>query len=316
MCKGKERVRCGTCGSELVVKLNKKEKVGGGEEEVLVASQIKEELVDKYVELIITSHGEDCLWRQRGCDDAIFKLPLNHAQTTIQGIRERYEELKTRSENLPYLHDLRTPPELDLDLVVKYLPENFFKTPNQNASTAGPEVNKVALTLSLCGWQSHTHPRLGPQPGSISCHACFRVLGLWLFKSKEVNSQGERVISAAMNCLDVVKEHREYCPWRNAISQNGSKAASPGKVLLAGWETVLRVLRNDHFLKNGGDVAELEKGRPVTSGDVGAGGGGEEDKKAEEARDKERWARLRRVKSLFDTKRGKGRGGDVKSVAL
>jgi hypothetical protein len=24
--------------------------------------------VDKYVELIVTSHDEDCLWRKRGCD--------------------------------------------------------------------------------------------------------------------------------------------------------------------------------------------------------------------------------------------------------
>lgn len=25
-------------------------------------------LVDKYAELIITSHAENCLWRARGCD--------------------------------------------------------------------------------------------------------------------------------------------------------------------------------------------------------------------------------------------------------
>jgi hypothetical protein len=31
-------------------------------------------LVDKYVELIVTSHDEDCLWRKRGCDG---KLPLS-----------------------------------------------------------------------------------------------------------------------------------------------------------------------------------------------------------------------------------------------
>lgn len=25
-------------------------------------------LVERYVELIVTSHDEDCLWRKRGCD--------------------------------------------------------------------------------------------------------------------------------------------------------------------------------------------------------------------------------------------------------
>lgn len=84
MCKKWERVRCELCEKEIVVKLNVKE-VDGQEERVLNASEIgthnirraapgmltrnaEEALVERYVELIITSHAEDCLWRQRGCD--------------------------------------------------------------------------------------------------------------------------------------------------------------------------------------------------------------------------------------------------------
>lgn len=67
VCQGKERVRCALCNKELVIKLNKKE-VDGKEVSVLVPSEIEEALVNKYVDLIVESHREDCLWRKRGCD--------------------------------------------------------------------------------------------------------------------------------------------------------------------------------------------------------------------------------------------------------
>lgn len=84
ICKKKERVRCTLCNVEVLVKLNKRE-VDGKEEPVYIPENIgavrdshfyhyktnirlEEALVDKYVELIVTSHNEDCLWRKRGCD--------------------------------------------------------------------------------------------------------------------------------------------------------------------------------------------------------------------------------------------------------
>jgi hypothetical protein len=67
VCQGKERVRCTLCGHELVVKVNRKE-VDGKEIAVLIASEIAESVVDKYVELIVEAHAEDCLWRKKGCD--------------------------------------------------------------------------------------------------------------------------------------------------------------------------------------------------------------------------------------------------------
>jgi hypothetical protein len=84
VCQKFERVRCCLCNVEILVKLNRRE-VDGKEEPVYVAQNIgmplcqlllkqltdfliEDALVDKYVELIVTSHGEDCLWRKRGCD--------------------------------------------------------------------------------------------------------------------------------------------------------------------------------------------------------------------------------------------------------
>lgn len=313
------------------MKLNKKE-VDGKEEPVYVAQNIEDALVDKYVELIVTSHDEDCLWRKRGCDDSIFKLPLSHAPTTVQTLRERYDELCLRKDTLPYQFNLKIPDTFHLDTIISYLPPDFFTKPPP--STQDTEVNKTALTLALFGWQGHTHSRLGVQLGSISCTACFRVLGLWLFKSKAVSTTGEETEGPIVNCLNVVKEHRDYCPWSNAISQNGKGRSSTSN--LAGWEIVLRVLKNEYYLKHSGDVdKEKERGRegavrPVTAGSVGSVGSVESlgegkegmdeeeaERKERDAKDKERWARLRRVKSLFDTKAGKKlqRSASAKSKA-
>lgn len=67
VCQGKERVKCTLCNAELVVKINRKE-VDGKEISVLIASEIEESVVGRYAQLVVESHGEDCLWRRKGCD--------------------------------------------------------------------------------------------------------------------------------------------------------------------------------------------------------------------------------------------------------
>ncbi|TVY53970.1 mRNA export factor rsm1 [Lachnellula cervina] len=313
VCQKFERVRCCLCNVEILVKLNKKE-VDGKEEPVYVAQNIEDALVDKYVELIVSSHEENCLWRKRGCDDSIFKLSLNNAEITIQTLRERYNELYNRSENLPYSFNIRTPPNFDLDLILSYLPNNFFVSLDKSEDVPPAKVNKVAFIMALFGWQGYKHERLGVQSGSVSCQACFRVLGLWIFKSKEINQAGEEVANPVVNCLDVVKEHRDYCPWRNAASQNGQKATDNSEsTALAGWEIVLRVLKNDHYFRHGNEIQAARASVSVASKPVASDAVSEihstldedEDAKSRDEKDSQRWARLKRVKSLFDTKGGK-----------
>jgi hypothetical protein len=246
--------------------------------------------------------------------DSIFKLPLSHAPTTIQTLRERYDELSTRAETLPYMFNMRTPPDFELDLILSYLPRDFFKSPPTIPETENPiptPVNRVAFLMALFGWQGHTHDRLGVQVGSVSCHACFRVLGLWLFKSKKVNEAGEEIDGPVVNCLDVVKEHRDYCPWQNPASQNGQSTTTKSSTnSMAGWEIVLRVLKNDYYLRANREDHGRPSKQPSTdnSSDITSTFEIElDDKDARSIRDekdKERWSRLRRVKSLFNTKEG------------
>jgi len=146
---------------------------------------------------------------------------------------------------------MRTPEGFDLDVVLKYLANDFaISSSISPESTSSTEVNKVAFLMALFGWHGHTHGRMGAQLGSVACQACFRVLGLWLFKSKSVNEAGEEVTGPVVNGLDASLEHRDYCPWRNAVSQNGQHPtvrSSTNK--MAGWEIVVRILKNEYHLR-------------------------------------------------------------------
>jgi hypothetical protein len=245
------------------------------------------------------------------CLDSIFKLPLNHPGTTMHHLRDRYDELCRRKETLPYMMNMRTPLGFNLDLVLSYLPADFFaySSAQHIENPIQPEINKVALLMALFGWQGHKHATLGEQLGSVSCQACFRVLGLWLFKSKEVNEAGDEVTGAAMNKLDVVKEHRDYCPWQNAASQNGQRASVISSTsTLAGWEIIVRILKNDHHLRSSGERTGSRGSRQLsidnaseyasTFGDVDD----EAAKSVQDEKEKRMLRRLRRVKSLFETK--------------
>lgn len=211
---------------------------------------------------------------------------------------------------------MRTPPGFDLDVVISTLPTNFFTSSTENSQDGDvqlAEINKVALLMALFGWQGHTHERLGPQLGSVSCQACFRVLGLWIFKSKEINEAGEEVVGPAMSCLDVVKEHREYCPWQNPTSQNGKGPIKTSTTGMAGWEIILRILHNDHLLRSRRDSpAKITQSRTSpkspteTSSTSGPDAGDDDAMSIRDEEDKKRFARLRTFKSLlFETKGGK-----------
>ncbi len=135
-----------------------------------------------------------------------------------------------------------------------------------------------------------------------------------------MSATGEETEGAVVNGLNPVKEHREYCPWSNAVSQNGREKSSTSN--LAGWEIVLTVLKNEYYLRSGREKENERVGRPVTEvGVESLTGEGGDDEMAEmrerDVKDKERWARLRRVKSLFDTKSTKNlqRTNSTKSKA-
>jgi hypothetical protein len=132
-----------------------------------------------------------------------------------------------------------------------------------------------------------------------------------MFKSKGVDSSGKVVIPAPMEHLDVVREHRFFCPWRNAATQASPGFDTDGGKPMPAWEVLIQTLRNEaHLRKTYGNGAGAKRSDDTaTPADPNAelaeaDEGDEEDQKA---KDKERWARLKKIKSLFDIKGGKGR---------
>jgi hypothetical protein len=143
-----------------------------------------------------------------------------------------------------------------------------------------------------------------------------------MFKSKEVDeATGKIIVPAPMDHLDPVREHRFFCPWRNAAAQQNPGAKT--KDTKAAWEVLAQTLKNSAYLRQQAEKSAQRTPfhRPAASlpgtpsrGNKQDGEGHmvmlgpdmvedeEEDMTARDAKDKERWAKLRRVKSLFDTK--------------
>jgi hypothetical protein len=86
-CVGKERVGCvGGCGREVVIKLEGDREERNERDQATTEAQdqdreafgedisedwresARDQLVDKYAEMIVTEHDGGCLWRRRGCD--------------------------------------------------------------------------------------------------------------------------------------------------------------------------------------------------------------------------------------------------------
>lgn len=149
--------------------------------------------------MIVTEHEDSCLWRKRGCDETIYRLQLANPTVSRPAFTARYTSLlKIRNEIPPSLSH----PELDL-CSIRHSPE---------ATDDGP-IYEAAVILALFGWQNED-PSI---PSLVTCSACFRRLGLWLFRKKAIKLEEaldsmeglETEEEASVSRLDVIGEHRE-----------------------------------------------------------------------------------------------------------
>ncbi|KAM0259340.1 hypothetical protein ACHAQJ_003372 [Trichoderma viride] len=318
VCQGKERVRCLLCHKELVVKLKKE--AGENEADALTSAEVEAALVDKYAEMIVSSHQSDCLWKRRGCDDSLLRLSFMSSKGAIESLKKRYEELCSRQAFLPYEFNLHLPEDMNLDDAITQLSPEFFT--NEKSPTSTP--NRPALALALLGWQGLTNTRIGAVPNTASCHTCQRRLGLWMFKSKQVDESGKVIVPAPMDYLDPEREHRFFCPWKNATAQSrGHTTQSNDTADMPAWKILLQSIKNESDLKRvyegrarspSKPSAATGPSTPLKTPARRTGGhtpqvstdlsiNEEDDDATRDAKDKERWARLRKVKSLFDTKK-------------
>lgn len=168
----------------------------------------------------------------------------------------------------------------------------------EDSNTIISGINERALNFALFGWQAECERGLE----LATCHACFRRLGLWLFvpRPDPESPSGEK--EAVVDRLDLVQEHRSYCPWSSASVQSGgvkSSVIDDEAKELAGWEMVIRVVKNLQYTQNLDDTLTL--GRPLSANT-------NLDRAAKDAKDQERFAKFKKLKKAFTIKKVKRAG--------
>ncbi|KAL9034406.1 MAG: hypothetical protein Q9214_007058 [Letrouitia sp. 1 TL-2023] len=278
----------------------------------------------------------------RGSKDTIHRIPFAHRVTTFNSLRQRYESLAAMATDLPSnispppSLDLQKIQEqatyiLQKTTTTASAPQTQENTTNPSAISP-TSLNPQALILSLFGWQPD--PSV-PLTGILTCPTCFRRLGLWVFKSPPPSppqsanppssspSPGQSATapaspptspafphrqSALVSRLDPLAEHREYCPWINPQAQSryrhllGGEANEAKEAVeaeeeehLAGWKVLVQMLVSVRLPS----ATEKTVNRPAGGEGLNVSVSDEERKKA---KDRERWASLKKAKEFFRVK--------------
>jgi hypothetical protein len=219
------------------------------------------------------------------------------------------------------------PEGVDVARIINELPMEFLKGLQNEAE--GPsmveDINAYAFGLALFGWRADNEY----MDGMASCDACFRRLGLWLFRGNDNSdvqvSDDPDAITPVISKLDVAQQHREYCPWVNSLSQNGTEDPK-GPWEGAGWEVLVHALNGtyqaqapspkpstDHSAEaqelalpsEAYDASSVRGQAPSSIGEISVA-------ESRDAKDKERWAKLKKLKKVFDIKPSRTKTAAVK----
>ncbi|KAF1349802.1 C3HC zinc finger-like-domain-containing protein, partial [Delphinella strobiligena] len=293
---------------------DEQEEMEGGatsEDEEANDEEFEKALAERYRHLIIDGHAESCLWRQAGCKNDIYRLPIVKSTVWQPGLREKYASLMKISASIQHIKfkpdDLKPSPEkLLADFPTTLLaPEDASNDKENDASTDNvdqtPETRHKALVISICGWRGMTDS--GTE--LLCCDACFQRIGLWMYQPDYKQSHFSEDDEDQDHSLDLIEVHREHCPWRNPTSQSasGDYAGWPA------WKILHDVLsryadeNRRRSMGRGGTpraVSEVEGG--VAEDEEGIDGlelMPELTREETERLDKERTSRLKRLKSVF-----------------
>ena len=272
-------VACKACNEQIMVKLDAEEAATVTEPARQVDEEEEEKdelstaallghrlLVEKYSDMIITSHAHGCPWRNRGCDESIQRISgLFNTASTLQSLRARYDSL--RDSDIPSVHISSE----DFSQASEDMTKFKFDTNEPR------ESDQNTLRLAVSGWQA--------SPGRedvVECRICFRSLGLWLYR-------GEQPI---MEKLDAVESHLEYCPWRSADAQRTEIEWQGKKRMVPAWMLVARAIKESLDRPAAVDGA-TEKGHEEPA-DLG--------EKERETKVKELLRRVKELKKPFNVK--------------
>lgn len=235
-------------------------------------------------------------------------LPLTNCDTALSGLHTRYTNILEMGDKLPADDIIQTPEGLDLDVLIKGLPDEWFKETekaavsmngeirptdidNQDSTETSKAVNRAALALALLGWDTASDGAAG----LVGCGACFRRLGLWMYKPKD---NGDVTVYTSLNVAD---EHMEYCPWIDKVAQSGTGRPNERlEELRAGWQIVAEAVKVKHRRRvrtmASTDTLRTDLCTPTETA------GQEENADAKKKADREWWAKIRRVRQVLTAK--------------
>ncbi|KAH0290433.1 zf-C3HC-domain-containing protein [Aureobasidium namibiae CBS 147.97] len=317
----------GGCGQRLLVKVEPivkrrrvQEEEGEDEEdrdEEENQQELEQALVDKYRELIVEAHSEDCLWRKAGCKDDIYRLPIVKTTVWQPELRARYQSLLSIAPSLANLTlqpaDLTPSPTK----ILANLPSALLNTAEEENTDQDTEMSEEtkqkALQIAISGWRGSTES----STQLLSCSACFQRIGLWMYqpdyKPHRFSTDDDDEDSPQDRSLHLIQLHREHCPWRNSTTQ----AATGNYAGKCAYEILLDVL--DRYIdeqrrRSRGTIQGTVAGE--VESDAGVTEDGRESLALEtlpsmpelsrtetEKLDRERLSKLRRLKTVLGFKR-------------
>ena len=178
-----------------------------------------------YTPLLSSGHTMKCPWRSRRTDLTVLRLP-----PTTLSLPSLLSRLSTLSPILAFL------PDSSQITAPKPLPQSL----PTGLQDFDPRLVQVAIT----GWSGSL---LGDK-GILTCTTCHRRVGLWLFTSTFEGD--DSTLKLDVGRLDLIAEHKTYCPWINGQVQSG----------MAAWEYVHDVVEPRGTLKRNRDGVDDEKG--------------------------------------------------------
>ncbi|OJJ45472.1 hypothetical protein ASPZODRAFT_134131 [Penicilliopsis zonata CBS 506.65] len=315
ICSGVMRVSCVSgCGGSVVVKLPDEldELDGYDSEKVQERKEVRAKLVEKYAQSLSEGHGDKCPWRNKGCDATIHRLDVTNPDIALPNLQKRYLNLAKMGDKLPARDAIEIPPGLDLEEIIKILPEGFQReseeashpessdttqhTESDNehqeresaapSSTKPTEINRAAFALAFFGWDSISDGAAG----LAGCGACFRRLGLWMYKPKDNGDAG------VYNTLDAANEHMEYCPWINGKTQSGKRESAEDS---NGWKLLSRAI-HVKLRRHLRSIASMDTLR--TDADAASVDGSVVNDETQKTTDREWWAKLRRMRQVLNVR--------------
>ena len=168
---------------------------------------------------------------------------------------------------------------------------NHDTTPEPSAKDSSQSINRAALAMAFFGWNAVSDGAAG----LVACKACFRRLGLWMYKPKP---NGDVTVYTS---LDAATEHMEYCPWIDRLAQSGTgKPNEKPDNLRSGWELVVQAVKVKHRrrIRSVGSTDTLTTESMTPSPGVDE----EVDEETKKKTDREWWAKIRRVRQVLTSK--------------